>query len=218
MTYGRFRTIDLGDLHWNREVQPDVPDKPIGTVDLYLTSHHGLDQSDSPAFVHGAAAARGHHEQRHAQRRAGPDVYETLESSPGLEDLLAAALVVIRRLSTTRPAASSRTWKTQQPHRRLWRTRRRPPPARLVPSARGGAGAAPEPEEPGRPSGRRGGPGRGGAGRSLAIRRTSPRTGSRSRRRPTAHFTVTNARNGFSKTYKPTLRTGDWRTKQGQNW
>ena len=29
------------------------PNNPIGTVDLYLTSHHGIDQSSSAALVHG---------------------------------------------------------------------------------------------------------------------------------------------------------------------
>jgi len=52
MTYGRFRTINLGDFTWNREFKLMCPTNPIGTVDLYLTSHHGLDQSGSAALVH----------------------------------------------------------------------------------------------------------------------------------------------------------------------
>ena len=51
LTYGRFRTIDLGDLTWNGELDLMCPTNRIGTVDLYLTSHHGLEKSGSPALV-----------------------------------------------------------------------------------------------------------------------------------------------------------------------
>src|SRR4030095_7829200 len=53
MTYGRFRTIDLGDLTWKQEGELMCPANRIGTVDLYLVSHHGINQSHSPALVHG---------------------------------------------------------------------------------------------------------------------------------------------------------------------
>ena len=52
LAYGRFRTVDLGDLTWNGELDLMCPTNRIGTVDLYLTSHHGLAKSDSPALVH----------------------------------------------------------------------------------------------------------------------------------------------------------------------
>ena len=51
LTYGRFRTVDLGDLTWNGELDLMCPVNRIGTVDLYLTSHHGLEKSGSPALV-----------------------------------------------------------------------------------------------------------------------------------------------------------------------
>jgi hypothetical protein len=51
LTYGRFRTVDLGDLTWNGELDLMCPTNRIGTVDLYLTSHHGLEKSGSPALV-----------------------------------------------------------------------------------------------------------------------------------------------------------------------
>ena len=51
LTYGRFRTVDLGDLTWNGELDLMCPTNRIGTVDLYLTSHHGLDKSGSPSLV-----------------------------------------------------------------------------------------------------------------------------------------------------------------------
>jgi competence protein ComEC len=86
MTYGRFRTINLGDFTWNREFKLMCPNNPIGTVDLYLTSHHGLDQSGSAALVHAlqpriAIMNNGTRKGGHVQ------AYQILESSPGLEDL-----------------------------------------------------------------------------------------------------------------------------------
>jgi competence protein ComEC len=62
------------------------PNNPIGTVDLYLTSHHGLDQSGSTALVHAiqpriAILNNGTRKGGHVQ------TYQILESSPGLEDL-----------------------------------------------------------------------------------------------------------------------------------
>ena len=37
LTFGKFRTIDLGDLTWNGELDLMCPTNRIGTVDLYLT-------------------------------------------------------------------------------------------------------------------------------------------------------------------------------------
>lgn len=86
LAYGQFRMINLGDFTWNREFKLMCPNNPIGTVDLYLTSHHGLDQSGSPVLVHGAQPRvailnNGTRKGGHVQS------YQTLESSPGLEDV-----------------------------------------------------------------------------------------------------------------------------------
>jgi hypothetical protein len=53
ITFGRFKTVDLGDLLWDNEFDLMCPNNKIGTVDLYLTSHHGLARSGSEALVHG---------------------------------------------------------------------------------------------------------------------------------------------------------------------
>jgi competence protein ComEC len=52
LTYGRFRTIILGDLTWNKEFELMCPNNPLGEVDVYLVSHHGSDTSGSSALVH----------------------------------------------------------------------------------------------------------------------------------------------------------------------
>ena len=85
MSYGRFRMVNLGDFTWNREFKLMCPNNPIGTVDLYLTSHHGLDQSGSAALVDGlrprvAIMNNGTRKGGHVQTA------QILESSPGLED------------------------------------------------------------------------------------------------------------------------------------
>ena len=47
--FGRFRTVIMGDLNWNREHDLMCPDDRIGVVDLYLVSHHGSETSGSEA-------------------------------------------------------------------------------------------------------------------------------------------------------------------------
>lgn len=84
MNYGRFRTINLGDLTWSREFMLVCPNNPIGTVDLYLTNHHGLDQSGAPAFVH-AIRPRVAIMNNGTRKGGAVQTFQTLEASPGLE-------------------------------------------------------------------------------------------------------------------------------------
>jgi competence protein ComEC len=86
MSYGRFRTINLGDLTWSREFALMCPNNPIGTVDLYLTNHHGLDQSGSPAFVH-AIQPRVAIMNNGTRKGGAVQTFQTLETAPGLEDV-----------------------------------------------------------------------------------------------------------------------------------
>jgi len=48
----KFRMVDLGDLTWNHEHDLACPKNLIGTVDLYLTTHHGQDISGLPMLVY----------------------------------------------------------------------------------------------------------------------------------------------------------------------
>jgi competence protein ComEC len=86
VTFGQFRLIDLGDLLWNNEHELMCPHNPIGTVDLYMVSHHGLDQSGSPVLVHGVQP-RVAVMQNGTRKGAGAQAMPTMRSSPGLEDI-----------------------------------------------------------------------------------------------------------------------------------
>jgi len=86
LTYGRFRMLDLGDLTWNKEHDLACPNNLIGTVDLYLTTHHGMNISGPPALVH-ALRPRVAVMNNGARKGGTPEAWQTVHDSPGLEDL-----------------------------------------------------------------------------------------------------------------------------------
>lgn len=86
LTFGRFRTVDLGDLTWNGELDLMCPTNRIGTVDLYLTSHHGLAKSGAAALVH-ALQPRVAVMNNGTRKGGEADTFQVLHRSPGLEDL-----------------------------------------------------------------------------------------------------------------------------------
>src|SRR5215470_9541707 len=86
VTFGKFRVAHLGDLTWNKEFELICPNNPVGTVDLFVVSHHGLGVSNSPVLVHGlrprvAIVNNG------TRKGALPATMKTLFSSPGIEDV-----------------------------------------------------------------------------------------------------------------------------------
>lgn len=86
LTYGKFRFLDLGDLTKQKEVALVCPVNRIGNVDLFLVSHHGLDQSNSRALVDAihprvAIMNNGSH------KGDKPEAWQTVARSPGLQDL-----------------------------------------------------------------------------------------------------------------------------------
>lgn len=83
--FGKFRFIDLGDLTWNKELELFCPVNKVGTVDVYLSSHHGLAESGSPAMVH-ALHPRVAIMNNGAKKGGEPEAWQTIHASPGLED------------------------------------------------------------------------------------------------------------------------------------
>jgi competence protein ComEC len=84
--YQHFRFIDLGDLTKKKERNLVCPDNLIGTVDLYLTTHHGLDLSNSKAMVD-ALHPRVAIMNNGAHKGGIPSAWQIIHDSPGLEDL-----------------------------------------------------------------------------------------------------------------------------------
>jgi beta-lactamase superfamily II metal-dependent hydrolase len=86
VSFGRFRTIHLGDLTKNKEFELMCPNNRIGAVDVLLGLHHGVDSSNSEVLVH-ALRARVAIMNNGTRKGGQPDVMTTLHASPGLEDL-----------------------------------------------------------------------------------------------------------------------------------
>ncbi len=86
VTFGNFRFLDLGDLTKKKELGLVCPKNLIGTVDVYLTTHHGLDQSNAKAIVH-AVHPRVAIMNNGANKGGSPDAWQIIRDSPGLQDM-----------------------------------------------------------------------------------------------------------------------------------
>ncbi|MGC2660970.1 MAG: MBL fold metallo-hydrolase, partial [Bryobacteraceae bacterium] len=86
LVFGKMRIVDLGDLTWDKELGLMCPDNKLGHADLLVVSHHGIDQSNSPALVDGLAP-RVAIMDNSAKKGAVPSAWDIVHSSPGLEDL-----------------------------------------------------------------------------------------------------------------------------------
>jgi hypothetical protein len=86
LQYGKFRFLDMGDLTWNYERKLVCPANLIGKIDLYQTTHHGLERSNSPQFVWAIAPTVA--VMNNGPHKGGPaSVFEILRKSPGLQDI-----------------------------------------------------------------------------------------------------------------------------------
>jgi competence protein ComEC len=86
ITFGKFRIIDLGDLTWNKEHELVCPNNKIGKVDVYLTTHHGMNMSGPAAIVH-ALHPRVAIMNNGARKGGTPEAWQVVHSSPGIEDI-----------------------------------------------------------------------------------------------------------------------------------
>jgi beta-lactamase superfamily II metal-dependent hydrolase len=100
ITFGKFRFVFLGDLTWNKLHRLFCPNNLVGTVDVYVTTHHAMSidretggpirwgrSSSSEAEVHALrprVAILNYGERYH--RLGGPRGWRVVRNSPGLED------------------------------------------------------------------------------------------------------------------------------------
>ena len=167
VTFGRFKTVHLGDLTWNKESDLMCPTNRLGGVDLFIVSHHGQAISNSEVLVH-ALAPRVMIMNNGTRKGGQPDAMKVMHSSPGLEDLWQIHFSLLSGQEYTVPGMFIANGVDEQPAAM-------PIAATAAPAP--GPGAAPPPVH---------------NGQAYWIKVTAREDGS---------FTVTNARNGFSKTY-----------------
>lgn len=86
VTYGKFRFLDLGDLTKQKEMALVCPDNRVGTVDLYLVNHHGMDLSNSKALVD-AVHARAAIMDNGAHKGGSPAAWQIVHDAPGMQDV-----------------------------------------------------------------------------------------------------------------------------------
>jgi competence protein ComEC len=167
VTFGKFRAAHLGDLTWNKEFELMCPKNPIGTVDLFIVSHHGQAISNSQQLVY-ALHPRVMVMNNGTRKGGQPDAMKVLHGSPGLEDLWQLHFSLLSGQEYTVPGMFiANTY--DEPLTAM--------PIAGVPAPPPGAGGASPPAH---------------NGTAYWIKISARRDGS---------FTVTNARNGFSKTY-----------------
>ncbi len=86
ITYGHFRFLDLGDLTKKKELEIACPNNLLGTVDLFLVTHHGMDLSNSKSLVW-AVHPRVAIFDNGARKGASPAAWQIVHDSPGIEDV-----------------------------------------------------------------------------------------------------------------------------------
>jgi competence protein ComEC len=168
ITFGKFRAAHLGDLTWNKEFNLMCPTNRIGTVDLFVVSHHGQPISNSDVLVH-AIRPRVAIMNNGTRKGGQPDAMKIIHSAPGLEDLWQLHFSLLSGQEYTVPG--------------LFIANSVDEPQATVPVA----AMAPPPPGPAVP------PPPAHNGTAYWIKVSAQTDGS---------FTVTNGRNGFSKTYK----------------
>src|SRR6266446_6600291 len=168
ITFGKFRMVHLGDLTVMREFDLMCPVNRLGTVDLFVVSHHGQPISNSEVLVH-AIQPRVAILNNGTRKGGQPEAMKVLFSSPGLEDLWQLHFSLLSGQEYTVPGMFIANTVDDQPAAM---------PIAATAAPQPGPGAAPAPVH---------------NGAAHWIKVSAQQDGS---------FSVTNGRNGFSKTYK----------------
>jgi len=86
VSYGKFRFLDLGDLTKKKELELVCPNNLIGTVSVYLTTHHGIAVDNPKALVwalHPKVAIMNNG----AHKGGDAEAWQVVHDSPGLADV-----------------------------------------------------------------------------------------------------------------------------------
>jgi competence protein ComEC len=86
LEFGRFRMLDLADLLQSVEWNLVCPRNLIGTVDLFMVSHHGYNYSNSKVLVH-AIRAKVAIMNNGPGKGNSPDTFDIVTTAPGMQDL-----------------------------------------------------------------------------------------------------------------------------------
>jgi competence protein ComEC len=85
-TFGKVRILDLGDLTRDKEAELVCPVNKLGPIDVFVVSHHGWSQSNSPVLLT-AISPRIAIMDNGADKGGSPSSWDTIKNSPKLEDL-----------------------------------------------------------------------------------------------------------------------------------
>ncbi len=172
VSFGKFRTVHLGDLTKNKEFELMCPNNRLGGIDVFLGLHHGVNTSNSEVMIH-ATRPRVAIINNGTRKGGQPDVMKVLHSSPGLEDLWQMHFSQLSGQDYTVPGIFIAN-DTDVPLSAM--------PIQPIAAPAPGPGAPPPPAH---------------NGPAYWIKVSA---------QPDGTFTVTNARNGFAKTYRTNVR------------
>ena len=102
LTYGKFRFLDLGDLTKKKEMEIACPNNLIGTVDLFLVTHHGADLSNSKPLVW-ALHPRVAVIDNGPRKGASPAAWQIVHDSPDSKICGSCTMLLNRTKTTTWP-------------------------------------------------------------------------------------------------------------------
>ena len=151
----------------NKEFELMCPNNPIGSVDLFVVSHHGQPSSNAQVLVH-AIEPRVAIMNNGTRKGGQPEAMRVIHSAPGLEDLWQLHFSLLSGQEYTVPGIFIAN-PVDEPQRTM--------PVAALTSGRGSDVPPPPAHD----------------GTAFWIKVSAERDGS---------FTVTNRRNGFSKTYR----------------
>ena len=86
INFGKLKLLDLGDLTWDKEMQLMCPNNRLGHIDILIVSHHGWNQSSSPALID-AIHPRVAIMDNGAKKGGSIEPLKLIKSAPGLETL-----------------------------------------------------------------------------------------------------------------------------------